>query len=624
MCGITGIWRRKVGPADLQGELEESVASMRHRGPDDNGIWQNASGLGFGFTRLSILDLSELGHQPMISPDGRYVLVFNGEVYNFAEIRRDLVGLGHNFAGSGDTEVILHALAEWGSQAVERFVGMFAFAIWDEREQRLELVRDRAGVKPLHYGWDGETLCFGSELKALRAYRHWRPEVDRQALGEFLQYGYVAGDRTIYRGIRKLEPGHRLVLEAGGEPRLERYWSVDDAVRDAATGSDADLEAELEALLIESCRLRMVSDVPVGVFLSGGVDSSLVTALLAKHHDREIRTFTIGFGADSHDESQWAKKVADHCGTRHTEYILSSDEGLSIAKDWGSLFDEPFGDPSGIPTLLVSRLAREQVKVVLSADGGDELFSGYRVYDSVLERMQSLSRVPRWLGTAAAGATSSLLPALSGRISERRHRQLRHFGQMMASPTPGRVMDIRLSHWQPADVDRLIDGYRPLRPLADDYPGRADQQMSLWDIHHYLPEDILTKVDRTTMAVSMEGREPLLDHRLMEFALALPLHLRRGELGPKHLLKRILHRHVARELVDRPKQGFGIPLDDWLKRDLRPLVQEYLAADRIRNAGLFDPATVRETVEAFYHGRATQSTPLWFLLAFEMWREQWG
>jgi asparagine synthase (glutamine-hydrolysing) len=346
--------------------------------------------------------------------------------------------------------------------------------------------------------------------------------------------------------------------------------------------------------------------------------------LLARHHGQEIRTFTIGFSADSHDESPWAKKVAEHCGTRHTEYLLDVNEGLSIARDWGSLFDEPFGDPSGIPTLLVSRLAREEVKVVLSADGGDELFSGYDVYDSVLTRMQSLDRMPRWACSAIAGATSGILPAARGRLSPRRYRQLHHLWQMMDSPTAGRVMDIRLTHWLREDVDRLIGRQEPPRPGADDYPGRRDQQMSLWDIHHYLPEDILAKVDRTTMNVSIEGREPLLDHRLMEFALALPAHLRRGALGPKHLLKRILHRYVPRELVDRPKQGFGIPLENWLRRDLKQLVEEYLAEDRIRRAGLFDVATVRETVDDFYAGRAARSTPLWFLLCFEMWREQWG
>jgi asparagine synthase (glutamine-hydrolysing) len=594
----------------------------------------NGSGVALGHTRLSILDLSDLGHQPMVSTDGRHVIIYNGEIYNFAEIRSRLIDVGHTFSGTGDTEVVLHAFKEWGSNAVNQFIGMFAIAIWDESEKRLELIRDRAGVKPLHFGWDGKTLCFGSELKALRAFKHWAPAIDLQSLGEFLQYGYIAEDRTIYKGVHKLKPGHRLILTEGQQPVIEPYWSVLDALDRSLTGSDADIEAELEELLIDSFRYRMVSDVPVGVYLSGGVDSSLVTAILTKHYGQDIRTYTIGFSENTHDESVWAKKVAQHCGSIHTEYILGVNEALEIAKDWGTLFDEPFGDSSGIPTLLVSRLAGREVKVVLSADGGDELFSGYRVYTSVLERMKMLDRVPRWVGHSLSAGISQLPHRLPGAAQEGiavPHtvrgdllRRIHRLGSMLKDPTAGRLMDIYSSYWEPDEIDRLIAGYDSPRPSANSYPGQPALQLSLWHFQHYLPEDILTKVDRTTMAVSIEGREPLLDHRLVEFSLSLPAHLRRGHLGPKHLLKSILYRYVPRELVDRPKQGFGIPLDNWLKYDLKELVSDYLSQARIRKAGIMNANLVNQSVQRFYKGDKTLADPVWFLLAFEMWRENWG
>jgi asparagine synthase (glutamine-hydrolysing) len=635
MCGITGIWTPDGDQEGIRLEVSRAVESLRHRGPDDNGICLNESGVALGHTRLSILDLSSAGHQPMTSASGRYVIVYNGEFYNFAEVRAALVDAGHTFSGTGDTEVILAAFEKWGAKAVDRIIGMFAFAIWDKETRRLELYRDRMGVKPLYFGWDGKSLCFGSELKSLRAFKHWRPEIDRQSLAEYLQYGYIAGDRTIYKGIYKLKPGHRLALVEGGEPVIEPYWSILDTLDERPSGDDATIESELEDLLIDSFRYRMVSDVPVGVYLSGGIDSSLVTAILARHHDQDIRTYTIGFSEDKFDESRWARKVAEHCGTVHTDYILDVNEGLQIAREWGSLFDEPFADASGIPTLLVSRLASTEVKVVLSADGGDELFSGYDVYAGVLKRLGQLQPVPRFLGRAFSGATSVLpsrfagrsgkLPFVAQTLGANRLRRIRRMGQMLREhPTAGCIKEVYAAHWEPDELDRLIGASRSPRPTADSYPGQPEIQMSLLDIDHYLAEDILTKVDRTTMAVSIEGREPLLDHRLVQFAMSLPQHLRQGALGPKHILKKILYRYVPRELVDRPKQGFAIPLDNWLRSDLKELVHDYLGEARIRQAGIMDADLVAETVKRFEAGDTTLGTPLWSLLAFEMWREQWG
>ena len=632
MCGIAGFVTRDPRVTTLPADLAVAVECLRYRGPDDQGTWF-ADGVGLGHRRLSILDLSALGHQPMFSADGRLAIVFNGEIYNFADIRKELIARGHSFRGTGDVETVLAAFTEWGDRALDRFIGMFAFALWDIREGVLYLYRDRLGVKPLYYGWDGRTLWFGSELKALRAFTHWTPRIDHQALGEYFQYGYVSGPRSIYAQVRKLEPGCRLKLARDGDPVIDRYWSVLDRTRDRLAGDDETLEAELEALMRDAFQLRLVSDVPVGMYLSGGVDSSLVTAILSKTSAQPLRTFTVGFREDSHDESSWARRVADHLGTRHTEYILEVREALAIARGWGKLFDEPFGDSSGIPTLLVSRLAREQVKVVLSADGGDELFMGYSVYDDVLPRLRRFSQMsPRLKQTLAGALARTHVDQLDRRLAKlgtpvsvrgRITRSIRRSRAILPNTSVGRVYDAAVSYWLPEEVAELLGAYQNPRELADGFDGNEHEQMGLWDLHHYLPGDVLTKVDRTTMAVSLEGREPLLDHRLVEFAFRLPTHLRNGALGRKHLLKKILYRHVPRALVDRPKQGFAIPLERWLRDDLRELTHDYLASARIRKAGVLDDSVVQHVVDGFYRGDRKLTTQLWFLLAFEMWREEW-
>ena len=570
----------------------------------------------------------------MFSQDERFVLVFNGEIYNFAEVAKTLASKGHTFRSHSDSEVILASFQEWGVRAVDRFIGMFTIAMWDRRDHILHLIRDRVGVKPLYYGWDGRTLWFGSELKALRAFDHWQPSVDTQALGEFLQYGYISSPRSIYAQVRKLPAGCRLELTRDGEPCVSSYWSLTERATPASRDDDDAVEQELEALLLDAFRYRMVSDVPVGVFLSGGIDSSIIAAILAKQSSQALKTFTIGFKEDHRDESSWARKVSAHLGTEHTEYILGVDEALKMVHGWGTLFDEPFGDASGLPTLLVSRLARSQVKVALSGDGGDELFMGYSVYDDVLGRLDTLARVPSWLkqasaislGRAPADAFDGALSRLGSPASTRGlvMRRIRRARAIMPDASPARVYDAAISYWLPEEVRLLVGDYTNPRRLADEFDGVPLEQMCRWDFRHYLPEDVLTKVDRTTMSVGLEGREPMLDHRLVEFAFALPSRLRRGPLGPKHLLKKILYKHVPRELVDRPKQGFAIPLESWLRGELRPVVGDYLAEDRIRNAGYFDPVIVRRLVDGFYQGNKSTAEQLWFLLAFELWRKKWG
>src|SRR6185503_16215738 len=395
MCGITGYWVRRGDPAPWLADIAAAVESLRRRGPDDHGTWVRPGGrVALGHTRLSILDLSPLGHQPMHSHDGSIAMVFNGEVYNFAAIRSELEALGHRFRSSGDSEVILAAFLEWGVAAVDRFIGMFAIALWDERSRRLTLLRDRMGVKPLYYAWNGTALWFGSELKALRAHDAWEQRIDREALAEYLQYGYVSAPRAIYEDVRKLLPGHWLELGEVGEPVAHRYWSP-PLEASALEASEPELERQLEHLLIDAFRYRMISDVPLGVFLSGGIDSSLVAAVLKVHGGGELRTFTIGFDDPRFDESARAREVARHLGTRHTERILTGADMREVLTDWADLFDEPFGDSSGVPTYLVSKLAREHVKVALSADGGDELFHGYHHYGVCLERERTLTRVPQ-------------------------------------------------------------------------------------------------------------------------------------------------------------------------------------------------------------------------------------
>jgi len=634
MCGIAGIWTRKGNVDHHRHDLSNAVKSLNHRGPDDNGIWTNDSGVALGHSRLSILDLSTHGHQPMSSADRRYAMVFNGEVYNFNEIRLQLVTKGYSFAGSGDTGVILAAFQEWGDEAINRFIGMFAIALWDARQQTLTLIRDRVGVKPLYYGWDGNSLWFGSELKALREFKHWQAEIDTQAAGEFFQYGYISSSRSIYKNIHKLNPGHLLKLRLNGEPEIKSYWSVSNNLSPPIQGSDEDIEAELEELLISACNYRMVSDVPVGVYLSGGVDSSLVAAMLAGNKSQQINTFTIGFNENTHNESIWAKKVAAHLGTNHTEYILGVHEALDIARQWGDLFDEPFGDSSGIPTLLVSKLASQQVKVVLSADGGDELFSGYSVYSDVIGRHTSLSKIPYGFKTLSASALSAIpITQLDNILSksplsvQRRGliiRKIKRLRAILKNYSSGTLYDAAISYWLPEEVSRLLGMYQPPRESIDNYTGNIAEQMCLWDLHNYLPEDILTKIDRTTMAASIEGREPLLDHRLVEYAFRLPLHLRRGNLGPKHILKKILYKHVPQQLIDRPKQGFGIPLEKWLSNELKPLVNDYLNVNRVKQAGILDSHIVAQITADFYKGNKSLASQLWFLLAFEMWREKWA
>ncbi|MYM26307.1 asparagine synthase (glutamine-hydrolyzing) [Duganella sp. FT135W] len=628
---------RTARPAGLSAELEAAVTALRHRGPNDQGTWEQDPMAGLGQTRLSVLDLSSNGHQPMVSEDGQLIMAFNGEVYNFAALRTELEALGHRFRGTGDSEVVLAALRAWGVGAVERFIGMFAIALWDRQAQRLLLLRDRLGVKPLYFGWDGSTFCFASELKALRAFSHWTPQLDKAALAECFQFGYINAPRSIYAGIAKLEPGHWLEIGMDGAPRIERYWSVLDALATPLQGTEEELTAQLETLLIDACKLRMVADVPVGVFLSGGIDSSLVTALLQRHAGTPIHTFTIGFSEAAVDESHHARRVAEHLGTQHTAWVMQPEQALALLPSWGQLFDEPIFDPSGLPTYLVTKMAGQQVTVVLSADGGDEAFSGYAIYETMVAKWRQRAAMP----AALLSLLQAVLPRLPieaadrgvghlplpprWRAALRKHliTRARMLRDVVCAPSLGAAFEAMYSLWPVRDLRRLLGEVRSVREPADVYPGTPVDQMGLWDLHNYLPGDVLAKVDRASMALGMEGREPLLDHRILEFAFRLPVALRRGALGGKHILRRILYKYVPQALIDRPKQGFTIPLGQWLRHDLASMLDHHLAPDAIAAQGIFNPDEVAATLAAFRAGDERQVQRVWSLLAFQLWRERW-
>jgi len=635
MCGIAGYWSiADINYEYLDSDLKMAVQSLDHRGPDDNGIWSNASGVGLGHSRLSILDLSSHGHQPMKSRNDRFIMVFNGEVYNFREIRSELIEKGYSFFSDSDSEVVLASFQEWGHESVHRFIGMFAIAIWDDEEKRLFLFRDRVGVKPLYYGWDGHTFWFGSEMKALLAFRHWTPEINKQAMGEFLQYGYIAPPRSIFKQVSKLIPGHWLeVNSTSAEQIIRQYWSLLDASSESTDKNEEELADELEKLIISAFQYRMVSDVPVGVFLSGGIDSSIVAAILQKHSGQQIQTFTIGFEDKKCDESEWAKKVADHIGTCHTEFSLDLDKSKELIPKLPGFYDEPFGDPSSIPTLMVASLAGRDVKVVLSADGGDELFAGYSSYILNPERLKRISNLPYWLRWLM-GKGLSLLPIaylakilsstsiFSKELPSDLLRKAMKLEAVLPDVTPSDVFQASESYWLPSEVNKLIGGgYEDPRSPVEHYSGGYEEQMALWDFHHYLPEDIMTKVDRATMAVSIEGREPLLDHRLIEFAFRLPLKYRIGKLGQKHLLRKVLYKYVPRNLIDRPKQGFTIPINKWMRDGNASLANSLLSDDSSLGKYL-DMSVVKDEVDLLKKSGVNE-TRVWFLFVLDQWLREY-
>ncbi len=661
MCGFTGFFGLGAGRGgDAAAVLKRMCDTLVHRGPDDSGLWMDGeAGIGLGHRRLSIIDLSPEGHQPMRSACGRYVVAFNGEIYNFQDLRAELEGssAAPAWRGHSDTEVMLAAIAHWGlDNALRRMAGMFAFALWDRVERTLHLVRDRLGEKPLYYGWAGGGLLFGSELKALRAHPDWRGEIDREALALFLRHGYVPAPRTIHSGAYKLEPGAILSLsaealapgrdfspfpevEARWRPR--RYWSarriVSEGVADPLRLDDGEAVQRLDALLRQSVAGQMVADVPLGAFLSGGIDSSTVVALMQAQSPRPVKTFTIGFHERDFNEAEYAKAVARHLGTEHTELYVSPDEARSVIPKLPALYDEPFGDSSQIPTFLVSGLARRHVTVSLSGDGGDELFAGYSRYATAMDVWGRVGGVPlplrrgaAWLlGRFSPRQLDAMLKAPS-RLLPARHRQrlrgewLRRMAENFGAPNAANFYRYLVSQWKdPADV--VIGAAEPVGGIVGSWawtglPTLAEA-MTAVDLTTYLPDDILVKVDRAAMGVSLESRIPLLDHRVVEFAWRLPLGLKVRDGKGKWILRRVLGRYVPEELFERRKMGFGVPIDSWLRGPLRDWAEALLDEERLRREGYFDPEPIREVWREHLAEESDRSYYLWNVLMFQSWLE---
>ncbi len=652
MCGFVGFLTPPGSATDdeLRSVTREMNAKIHHRGPDDGGEWvDQAAGAALGNRRLAIIDLSPAGHQPMFSSDGRYVITYNGEIYNYREVREQLERerVAYEWKGHCDTEVILAAVTHSGVLgAIKKFNGMFAFALWDRRDHTLYLCRDRLGEKPLYYGWLGDAFVFGSELKGLAEHPAWSGEIDRAALGLYMRQSCVPAPYSIYRGVMKLMPGTLLELPWAGEGRKQAfkthtYWSATEvataSLADPFRGSVVEAEAELDAVLRRAVASRMESDVPLGAFLSGGIDSSTVTALMQAQSSRPVRTFSIGFAEQAYDETAHARAVAEHLGTAHTSLKVTSEEAMATIPRLAGIYDEPFADSSEIPTLLVSELAKRDVTVALSGDGGDELFGGYTrhfVGGAMWPAMRAIPHPARKLASrmikgftpgqwdAAARPIKKMLPKRYG--VARPGDSIFQLASLLESASGIDAYRALTSHSTgPSGLLRENGDSEP--PYIDGSYAKASSnlvdQMMLLDLITYLPDDLLAKVDRASMAVSLEARVPLLDHRVVEFAWRLPraMKVQRGE--GKLLLKSVLRRYVPAAMVDRPKMGFGIPLGDWLRGPLRDWAEALLGADRLRREGVFDADVVRRTWSEHLSGRRNWADHLWDILMFESWLE---
>ena len=615
--------------------------SIRHRGPDSEGYWEDAhAGLALGHRRLAIIDLSPAGHQPMHSASGRFVIIFNGEIYNFQEIRQELLQSDPSlrFRGHSDTEVMLAAFERWGvHQAVRRFNGMFAFALWDRERRSLHLGRDRLGEKPLCYSLRDSTFLFASSLKALRAHPAFTAEVNRKALREYVRLGYVPAPLSIYEGVFKLPPACLLTLEQDKAPEVYSYWSLGDAVRQGLEnpfpGNDFDAIESLDHLLRDAVRMRMVADVPLGVFLSGGIDSSTITALMQAQSSNPVRSFSIGFCEAAFDESADARAVADHLGTDHTELIVTPAEARKVIPLLPEIYDEPFGDSSQIPTHLVSRMTRGHVTVALSGDGGDEVFGGYNRHVWVSAIWNRLGGLPRPARRALAGGLSLFSPGTWDQL----FRAYNFFGIRTPSRTPGEkihkiagilgapdaaAMYSRLiSHC--SDSDQIVSGgeVEAISGARQDWLQSLPiaEQMMYLDTASYLPDDIFVKVDRATMAVSLEGRAPFVDHRIVEFAWSLPLAMKIRKKQGKWILRQVLKKYVPVSMFDRPKAGFAVPLAAWLRGPLRDWAEEMLTEDRLRREGYFNPKIVRSRWTQVLRGIGNWHSHVWDILMFQAW-----
>ncbi len=637
MCGIAGyleLPRARGGGGETR--IRAMTDTLIHRGPDDGDVWLDGeTGIALGARRLAIIDLSRAGRQPMVSSCGNFVLAYNGEIYNARELRGELEAAGKTFRGYSDTEVIVEGCALWGvEETAKRIIGMFAFALWDRRAKRLFLVRDRLGIKPLYWTRANGVLIFGSELKALRAHKDFQARIDRNSVAAYLRHNFIPAPHTIYANVHKLEPGRILVVDGSGEPRIESFWSLEEVAREGMSspfeGSEGEAADRLDALLRDAVSRRMVSDVPLGAFLSGGIDSSTVVALMQAQSNRPVKTFSIGYASEGFNEADDAAAIARHLGTDHTQLYASPQDARDVIPSLPAIYDEPFADSSQIPTFLVSRLTKEHVTVALSGDGGDELFGGYTRYftadkfawplfDSPCVLRCGAARGLRLLSPGSWDKLASLLPAKRrpALLGEKLHKLADCLGG-----SRDKFYRRLISHWNnPQD---LVAGAREYRTAAwDDSLGERIPdfvaRMQYLDTATYLPDDILTKVDRASMAVSLEVRVPLLDHRVAEFAWTLPRHMKVRDGAGKQVLRQVLARYVPDALIKRRKMGFGVPINDWLRGPLKEWAGDLLSPDALGRHGLIDPEPVGRKWAEHLSGAKSWPLPLWSVLMLQAW-----
>ncbi len=634
MCRICGVvFDDRYADTDVRRRILQTMRdTMKAGGPDDSGEYYDRN-LAVGHRRLAIIDLSPLAHQPYVSRCGRFVLAFNGELYNFREVRADLEKSGYAFQSESDTEVLLYALMEWGDRCLERFRGMFAFALYDKEKRTLMLARDRAGVKPLFYFRDGRMFVFASELKAFHALPTFGRKIDEYSRMLFFKFGYVPAPRSIYQGVYKLSPGHilRLDVDNPGNQTLEKYWDVRQfysAPKQALTYDDA--VDQLERLLIESFKLRMVADVPVGMFLSGGVDSSTVLGLLSRHTADRIRTFTIGFEDETYNEAPHAREIAGYFGADHYEHTLGERDCCDIIPRLPEIWDEPFGDSSQIPTLLVSEFARRHVKVSLSADGGDETFFGYPKYWLTEARHSAIQKL-RWLLKPMSFVGPDRLQRI-GRAVGLGDRLAKAVSVAAGGESLLNTFMIAEEAFSPAELSRLLEAPTTSSRIDEafgigDWPiqAPADQMLAV-DYRTYLADDILCKVDRATMAVGLEGREPFLDHKIIEFTATLPVDYKRDSKVRKKILRDVLYRYVPRHLIERPKMGFGVPVENWMRSDrrLREQLEWHLSPGMLLRSGFRDRGHVKSLLSDFFRGSKASFKKIWLLYSYQTWFARWA
>ncbi len=629
MCGITGfIDFNKSSSEEI---LKQMVKVIDHRGPDDSGaelIVTREANLGFGQSRLSIIDLSEAGHQPMHFED--LTIVFNGEIYNYKEIKEELITLGHIFISNSDTEVILHAMKEWGDKAVNKFIGMFSFVLFSHLENTVKIFRDRPGVKPLYYSYKNGIFLFGSELKSLMAHPSFDKTINKSVLPQYLNLEYISAPDSIFLECKKVMPGHCVILDLSNkEIKTIKYWDVSDYYKESKLDiSYEEAKSELHNLLISSFQYRMVADVPVGVFLSGGYDSTAVAAILQANSSQKLRTFTIGF-EEGNNEAPFASQTAQALGTDHTEYICTSKEAQSIVLDLPFFFDEPFGDSSAIPTTLVSQVAVKEVTVALSADGGDEIFAGYGSYFSAMQLNEKLNKVPNILKSYLSRFNRLVKDYGSFLEPSLQHKAASAFESLDTDSKSQFYKLYKLMREKPKSyINAFFTNQFQSAPSAYefDYNGfHDDLDIALvGDYKSYLQDDILTKVDRATMSVSLEGREPLLDHRIVEFAARLPINFKYGGgNNGKIILKDIVHEYLPKEMMDRPKAGFSLPIYSWLRKDLSYLIDEYLSEESLGWSGIWNVPFVYSQVKLFKDRKLHYTPVIWYLLMFQMWWKRW-